>query len=334
MLPLLFPLCCTCVKRLEIMLKHVKVHAFIMETLRAFMSGNFTLDSASLARLAVNTLRRYQTSATEYVAMHSSRRKTLASIIFAKSRRGIDTLINHMHARNGFRSDRTRDQRIISPVLSPWWTDVQTKWREYETVCLATTTLLDTAGTDGRVNRLSEGHRSDMLLDLSCLTREECVMVHQHPRIHIRESQKRATVKGKDGFKRGDNSNVRWFRGKGGCKHTGSGKSGKSGTSAFYASYTSVEDYDYDDDTIESADAYQAHNDPVDLGVETETKFCMMMMRKMKRFLHMLLWMMSLTRGTMILTLRQAHSLYKPSQCTSLSLFRKGERQGQRQGQE
>ena len=56
---------------------------------------------------------------------------------------------------------------------------------------------------------LCEGHRSDMLLDLSGLTREERVMVQasisnehdsdrvadalimQHPRIHLRESQKR-----------------------------------------------------------------------------------------------------------------------------------------------
>ena len=83
-----------------------------------------------------------------------------------------------------------------------------------------------------------------MLLDLSGLTREERVMVQasidnerdfdrvpealliQHPRIHLRESQKRAKGKGKDGFKRGDNSNVRWFRGKGQGKNTGSRKSG------------------------------------------------------------------------------------------------------------
>ena len=41
---------------------------------------------------------------------------------------------------------------------------------------------------------------------------------------------------------------------------------GKFGASAFYASYTSAEDCDYDDDTIEPADAYQAHDDPVDPG--------------------------------------------------------------------
>ena len=36
----------------------------------------------------------------------------------------------------------------------------------------------------------------------------------------------------------------------------------------FYANYTSREDFDYDDDTIDSADAYQAHNDPVDPGTD------------------------------------------------------------------
>ena len=59
------------------------------------------------------------------------------------------------------------------------------------------------------VIHLSEGHRSDMLLDLSGLTREDRVMVLasisnerdfdrvaeapiiQHPRIHLRENQRR-----------------------------------------------------------------------------------------------------------------------------------------------
>ena len=90
----------------------------------------------------------------------------------------------------------------------------------------------------------SEGHRSDMPLDLSGLTREERVMVQasignerdfdrnadasimHHPRIHLRRSQRRTKGKDKDGFKRVDNSNTRWFLGKG--KHIGSGKSGSS----------------------------------------------------------------------------------------------------------
>ena len=92
--------------------------------------------------------------------------------------------------------------------MSPWRTLVQTKWRKCKTVCLATTTLLDTTGSGGP---------SNPLLDLSGLTRKERVMVQasinnerdfdrvaehliiQHPRIHLRESQKRAKGKGKDG---------------------------------------------------------------------------------------------------------------------------------------
>ena len=89
-------------------------------------------------------------------------------------------------------------------------------------------------------------------------------LIIQHPPFHLRESQRRAKGKGKNGFKRVDNSNTRWFREKGKGKHTGSGK---SGTSAHHANLTSVEDYDYhDEDMHESANAYRAHNDPVDPG--------------------------------------------------------------------
>ena len=132
------------------------------------------------------------------------------------------------------------------------------------------------------VIHLSEGHGSDMPLDLSGLAREERVMVQasvnnerdfdrvadaliiQHPRIHLRESPRRTKGKGKDGFTRVDNSDTRWFRGKSKGKHTGSGF---SGASAHFANFTSVEDYDYyDEDMDESANAYHAHNDPVDPG--------------------------------------------------------------------
>ena len=69
------------------------------------------------------------------------------------------------------------------------------------------------------VLHLSEGHRSDMLFDLSGLTREERITVQasisnerdfdrvaealiiQHPRIHLRESQRRTKGRGKDGFR-------------------------------------------------------------------------------------------------------------------------------------
>ena len=117
-----------------------------------------------------------------------------------------------------------------------------------------------------------------MLLDLSGLTREERVMLQPsisnarefdrgrspyHPTsTFTTESQRRAKGKGKgkDGFKRADSSNTRWF-GKG--KHAGSGK---SGASAHHSNLTSVEDYDrcYDEDMDESGKPCQAHNDPVD----------------------------------------------------------------------
>ena len=83
------------------------------------------------------------------------------------------------------------------------------------------------------VIHLSEGHRSDILLDLSGLTREERIMVQasvsnahdfdrvaealviQHPRFHHRETQRQAKGKGKDGLKRVDNPNTHWFCEKG-----------------------------------------------------------------------------------------------------------------------
>ena len=143
-------------------------------------------------------------------------------------------------------------------------------------------------------------------------------LIIQHPRILLRESQRRAKGKGKDGFKRVDNSNTRWFRGKGKGKHTGSAK---SGASANQANLTSVEDYDhyYDEDMDGSANACQAHDDPADPGSDDgEEALDMMMMRKTTRFLRMLLWMVLLfsrqlnwtrllflqTHGTMILILR------------------------------
>ena len=131
------------------------------------------------------------------------------------------------------------------------------------------------------VIHLGEIYRSDMLLDLSGLRREERVMVQasinnerdldrvaealiiQHPRIHLRESQRQSKGKGKDGSKRGDTSSTRWFRGKGEGKHTGSGE---PGASVYYANFDYTDDYNFDDDVQEHEDAYQAHNNPVDPG--------------------------------------------------------------------
>ena len=55
-------------------------------------------------------------------------------------------------------------------------------------------------------------------------------LIIQHPRVHLREAQKRAWRKGKDGIKRADYSNTCWFQEKG--EHTGGGT---PGTSACYA---------------------------------------------------------------------------------------------------
>ena len=122
-----------------------------------------------------------------------------------------------------------------------------------------------------------------MLLDLSRLTNEERIMAQasisdarefdrvakaliiKHPRKHFRENQRRTKGKSKDGFKRVDNANTRWFRGNGKGKHTGSGK---SRVNAHHVNLTSVENYDHscDEDMDEAACAYQHHNDPVDPG--------------------------------------------------------------------
>ena len=75
-------------------------------------------------------------------------------------------------------------------------------------------------------------------------------LIIQHPRIHLREIEKRAKVKGKDGTKRGDCSNTCWFQEKG--KHTGFGK---SRASAYNADFTSVDDDSHDDDMVGLADA-------------------------------------------------------------------------------
>ena len=71
----------------------------------------------------------------------------------------------------------------------------------------------------------------------------------------------------KDRIKRGDNSNSRWFQEKG--KHTASSK---PGASAYYANINSVEDYGYDHDTVELADAYQATTTQSILEVTSEKK--------------------------------------------------------------
>ena len=97
----------------------------------------------------------------------------------------------------------------------------------------------------------SEGHRSDMLLDLSGLTSEERVMIQAsisnerdfdrvaEALIHLRESPRRTKGKG---------SNVLMIQTLVGFAEKATANtltgSGKSGASAHHANLTSVEDYD------------------------------------------------------------------------------------------
>ena len=146
--------------------------------------------------------------------------------------RGIDTLINHMrgmvfplteHESKELFRQYCRPGGPLSRLNEESMKQYVSRGRR----CWALLTQMDP------VIHLSEGHRSDMLLDLSGLTREYRVMAQasisnerdfdrvaealiiQHPRIHLCESQRRAKGKGKDGFKRVDR-----FRGKGAGKYT------------------------------------------------------------------------------------------------------------------
>ena len=169
-----------------------------------------------------------------FLAAHEVGFDNLCEIIDGRLCR-IDTLINHMR---GMVQNGESMKQYVSRRRRCWTIPTQ---------------------MDPEIH-LSEGHRSDMLLDLSGLTREERDMVHasvsnerdfdrvaealiiQHPPIHLRESQRRAKEKVKTDSKRVDNSNNRGFREKDKGQHTGKGK---PGASAHHANLTSVEDYDF-----------------------------------------------------------------------------------------
>ena len=183
------------------------------------------------------------------------------------------------------------------------------------------------------VIHLSEGHRSDMLLDLSGLTREERVMVQasmnnerdfdrvaealiiQHPHTHLRVSQRRVKGKGKDGSKRGDNPNTRFFRGQKGRANTQAAENLEQVPITRITLPLKITIMM----TTRLIPQMPIKHTTIRLTLEVATEkklWTMMMMRQMTRFLRMLLWMMSLfwrqvnwmqmlflpTRGTMILT--------------------------------
>ena len=130
---------------------------------------------------------------------------------------GIDTLIQHLCEEWFFPRLNTSPKNYSDSTVVP---EIQNGVNMEQYVsrrqrrCWTLLTQMDP------VIHLSEGHRSDMLLDLSGLTRDERVMVQasisnerdfdrvaealivQHPRIHLRESERRGKGKGKDGSSR------------------------------------------------------------------------------------------------------------------------------------
>ena len=197
--------------------------------------------------------------------------------------RGIDTLIPHLRG-TVFSLTEHESKELVPPVLPSWRTLVQTKREEHEAVCLAATTLLDTLGSDGPSNSSSaKDTRSDMSLDLSGLTREERVMVQASINVmnviltelpKLSSSKIRENISGRTKDERRakakTDSNVLTIRilvGSAGRAKASIGN-GKSGASAHHANLTSVEDHNYyhDEDLDESANANEAHNDPVDPG--------------------------------------------------------------------
>ena len=82
-----------------------------------------------------------------FVAAQEAGFDSLCEIIDGRPR-GIDTLINHMRGMV-FTLTEHEFKELFWQYCRPGGPPVQTKWREYEKVCLATTKLLDTPGSDG-----------------------------------------------------------------------------------------------------------------------------------------------------------------------------------------
>ena len=165
----------------------------------------------------------------------------------------------------------------------------------------------------GLTRRASHGsgfnqQRAATLTDLPKLSPSN---IHELTSVRVKDER---TGKGKDGFKRVDNS-VAGFAGKVRAKTLAAEHLERV---PITRTSISVEDYDfYDEDMKKIANAYQAHIDPVDHSdTMTEKKlWTMMTTRKTTRFLRMLLWTMllfsrqlnrtrllfSLIHGTMIL---------------------------------
>ena len=229
--------------------------------------------------------------------------------------RGIDTLINHMRGMVFPLTEHEESEELLCQYCRPGGLLFRqsggslTQYVSRRRRCWTLLVPMDPT------THFSEGHRKDMLLDRSGLTREERVvakasnnnerdfdrvaeaLIPQHPRIRFRESQKRAKGKGKDGFKRGDNSNVCWLRGKKARVNTLALENLEDQVPVPIKRVTHPLKIMIMMTTRLNPQMPTKHTMILlTSGVMTEKKFfmMMMMMRKMKRFLRMLLWMMSL----------------------------------------
>ena len=229
--------------------RRVLVHISTMETQQVSTNRNSVQDCASLLKLVISTSKQCPKSVTDCVVTQSTRHKKLASMICTKLLTEDSAVLTHNICEEWFSLLLNTNPKNHSAN-----TAVLTKRGEYEAVCLAATTLLTLLVQMDPVIHPSEGHRSDMLLDLSGLTSEERVMVQAsisnerdldrvaEALIHLRESPIRTKGKG---------SNVLMIQTLVGFAEKARANTltgiGKSGAIAHYAKITSVEDYDYYD---------------------------------------------------------------------------------------
>ena len=208
--------------RLEIMLKHLQVHTSPTEMQRVSTSGNFALDFAWLVKTRDQFIEAVSKVCDgllgdAFVATQEVGLDNLCEIVDGRPR-GIDTLINHMRGMVFLLTEHESTElfRQYCRPGGPLSRQIGESLKQYVSRRRRCWTLPVQMNP---VIHLNEGRRSDMLLDLRGLTREARVMVQasinnerdfdrvadalitQHPRIHLRESQRRTKGKGKDGFK-------------------------------------------------------------------------------------------------------------------------------------
>ena len=121
-----------------------------METQQVSMNGNSAHDYALLAKLVINILKRCQVCdalrVDAFIVAQEVGFDNLCEIIDGGPC-GIDTLINHMRGMV-FPLTEHESKELFRQCCRPGG-PLSRQNGEYETVCLATTTLLDTPDSDG-----------------------------------------------------------------------------------------------------------------------------------------------------------------------------------------